>query len=80
MQCQHKQNFVFALLKLILNFFSSLPKFPLIPKVSPSPKIKKLFLWLPVWDDELSTTPTITTFLAKPLPKFHSHSPSNAIR
>ena len=42
LQCQHKQNFVFALLRLILNFFSSLPKFPLIPKVSPSPKIKKI--------------------------------------
>ena len=38
---------VFALLKLVLNFFSGAPKLPLIPKVSPSPNIKKLFLRLP---------------------------------
>ena len=31
-----KQNFVFALLKLILNFFSDEAKLPLIPKVGPS--------------------------------------------
>ena len=38
--------FVFALVKLILNFFSGEPKFPLIPKVGPSPNVKKLFLQL----------------------------------
>ena len=32
---------MFALLKLILNFFSRAPKLSLIPKVSPSPNIKK---------------------------------------
>ena len=37
---------MFALLKLILNGFSGEPKLPLIPKVGPSPNIKKLFLRL----------------------------------
>ena len=42
MQTQTK--FCFALVKLILNFFSGDPRLPLIPKVGPSPNIKKLFL------------------------------------
>ena len=37
------QNFVFALLKLILNFFSGESKFQLMPKFGPSPKTKKSF-------------------------------------
>ena len=48
LQCKLKQNFVFALLKLILNFFSGKPKLPLMPNVGPSPNIKKLFLRLSV--------------------------------
>ena len=43
---------MFALVKLILNFFSGEPKLPLIQKVGPSPYIKKLFLELSELDDE----------------------------
>ena len=35
-----KQNFIFVLLRLILNFFSGAPKLPSIPKISPSPRFK----------------------------------------
>ena len=38
-----KQSFVFALLKLILNFFSVAPTLPLISLVGPSLNTKKLF-------------------------------------
>ena len=41
---QTKKKFVFALLKLILNFFSGAPKLTLIPKASSPPNIKNLFL------------------------------------
>ena len=58
------ENFVFTLLKLILNFFSGAPKLPLIPKVYPSPKTKNLFLWLSIWDYELVPTAKVTAFLA----------------
>ena len=44
---------MFALVKLILNFFSGDPKLLLTPHVGPSPNIKKLFLQLPERDDEL---------------------------
>ena len=45
------QNFVFALLKLILIFFPAEPKLSLIQKVGPSPSTKKLFLRLSARDD-----------------------------
>ena len=54
------------------------PYLPLIPKVVPSPKIKKSFLRLSVWDDELLSAPDIMTFLPVSLPKQHLHFPSNA--
>ena len=44
--CKLKQNFVLALLKFVLNFFSVLPMLSLISSVVPSPKTKKLFLKL----------------------------------
>ena len=44
---------MFVSVKLILNFFSGAPKLPLIPKVRPSPNIKKLSLRLSECDDEL---------------------------
>ena len=69
MQCKLKQNFVFALVKLLVNFFSCEPKLPSIPKVRPSPNIKKLFLGLSEWDDELLSTPKTITFLAVSLSK-----------
>ena len=53
-----------ALLKLILELSSGAPKFPLIPKVYPSSNIKKIFVRLSVWDDELLSTPEIIIFLA----------------
>ena len=40
------QNFVFALVKLILKFFYGGPNLSLIPKVYHSPNIKTLFLRL----------------------------------
>ena len=58
-------------MKIILNFFTGEPKFPLIPKVGPKPKIKKLFLGLSTCDDKLLSTPKIITFLVVPLPKLH---------
>ena len=45
---QTQKNLVFALVKLILFFISGSPKPPLIQKVSPPPKIEKLFLGLSV--------------------------------
>ena len=62
-----KQNFVFALLKLILNFFSGELHLPLILKVGPSPSTKKLLLQWLAWDDELLSTPKIIKFLAMSL-------------
>ena len=78
MECKLKQNFVFALLKLIAYVFSAAPVLPLIASVGPSPNTRKLLLLLSVWDDEVLSTPKITTFLAKSLPKLHEPSPSNA--
>ena len=63
--------------KLILYFFFREPKLQLISAVGHSPN-NKLFLQLSKWDDELLSTPKITTFLAKSLPKLHEHFPSNA--
>ena len=55
---------MFALLNLILNFFSGAPKLPLIPKISHLPNIKKLFLRLSTRNDELLSAPKKITFLA----------------
>ena len=60
---------MFVLVKLKLNFFSGDPKLPLILLVRHSPAIKKSFLWLSEWDDELLSTPKIITFLATFLSK-----------
>ena len=37
-----QETFCLCFTKMTLNFFSGAPKLRLIPKVSPSPKIKKL--------------------------------------
>ena len=74
-----KQNFVLALLTLILYFFCSEPKLPLIPQVGPSPSTKKLFLLLPVWDHELLATSKISIFLGISLLKLHEPALSNVI-
>ena len=63
---------MFALLKLILNFFSDEPKRPLTPKGGPTPSTKKIFLQLSPWDDELLSTPKIITFVAVSLSKIHN--------
>ena len=47
-----------------MNFFSCVPKFPLIPKVSPSPNTKNSPFRLSVWDDKLLSAPTVATFLS----------------
>ena len=59
-----KQNFVFVLLKLILIFLSAAPALQLVTSVILLPYTKKLFFGLPLWDDELYSTPKVTTFLA----------------
>ena len=68
-----KQNFVFSLVKIILNFFSGEPKVPLIPKVGPLPNTKKLLLRLSAGDGELLSTPNMITFVAISLSKLHQH-------
>ena len=75
-----KQNFVFSLLKLILNIFSVSLVLSLMPWVWPSLNTKKLFFRLSVWDDKLLSTPKITTFLAKSLPNLHEPCSINIIK
>ena len=70
---------MFALVKLILNFFSGDPKLLLTSHVGPSPNIKKLFLQLPERDDELLWVSKFMKFLAKSLPKLHEPALSNVI-
>ena len=60
---------MFALLKLISNYFSGDPKLPLISKVGNLSNIKKLFLHLL----------EIITFLVVSLPKLQKHALSNVI-
>ena len=50
----------------------------LIPAIGPSPNAKKLLFRLSLFDGELLSTPKMTTFLAKSLPKLHE-PPSIAI-
>ena len=50
----------------------------IISEVGPSPNIKKLFLRLLEWDDELLSTPKIATFLGKLSPNFYKPFPLNA--
>ena len=68
-----KQNFVFSLVKIILNFFSDEPKVPLIPKVEPLPNTKKLLLRLSAGDGELLSTPNMIKYVAISLSKLHQH-------
>ena len=71
---------IFLLLRLILNFFSGAPKLPSIPKIYPSPRFKTTdFSILSVWNDELSSTPKTTSFLAQSLPKLYEPAPTKAI-
>ena len=62
---------MFALLKLILNFFCGEPKLPLNRKVGPSTRTIKLFLGFSAWDDELLSTPKVVTFLKVSLLKLY---------
>ena len=61
---QTQEKFCLCFIKTNISFFSGATKLPLIPKVSPSPKIKKSFLRLSVWGDELLSFPKIITFLS----------------
>ena len=70
---------MFALVKLILSFFSCEPKLPLIPKLNLHLILKKLFFRLSLWDDELLSTPKIITFLLITLSKLHEPALLNAI-
>ena len=47
--------------------------------VGPSPSTKKSFLQLSVWDDKLSPTPNIITFLAESFLKLHEPALSDVI-
>ena len=79
---------MFALLKLILNFFSGDPTLPLTAQVEPSPSNKKIFLQLSAWDDKLLSTSKMTTFVEMLLCYFlfysivikHKPALSNVIR
>ena len=42
-----------------MNFLSGGQNIPWISEVGSSPNIKKLILWLSVWDDELLSTPNL---------------------
>ena len=50
-------------------FFSAVPTLSLISSVGSSLDTTKSFFSLSVWDDKLSSTPKIITFLEKPLQK-----------
>ena len=63
----------------MLDVYSGEPNFPLIPNAGLSPNIKKVFLRLSEWDDELLSTPKIITFLAMLLSKLHQPTLSNVI-
>ena len=67
---------MFVLVKWILNYFFGEPNFILTPKVEPSPIIKKIFLRLSAWDDELLSTSKVIRFLAMSLSKLHEPAPS----
>ena len=77
MQTQTK--FCVCFTKTNIKLFSGAPKLLLIIKVGPSPNIKKLFLRLSEWHDELLLTPKIITFLAKSSTKLHEPAISNII-
>ena len=49
-----KENFGFALVKLMLNCFSAVSTLSLISSIGPSSNTKKLFLQLQIWDGEIS--------------------------
>ena len=68
---------MFAFVKSILNFFSGFPKLSLIPHDGASPNIKKLFLRLSEWDDELLSATKLITFLAMTLSTPHEPALSN---
>ena len=62
-----KENFVLAIVKLILNFFSAVSTLSLISSIVPILKTKNLFLQLSIWDGEMLSTPKMVTFTAKSL-------------
>ena len=65
--------------KININFFCGHAKLPLSPKLGLSPNVKRIFLRLSEWDDELLSTSKIITFLALPLSKPHQPALSNVI-
>ena len=77
MQTQTKRFLWFN--KINIYFSSGALKLLLIPKVYPLPKVKKSFLKLSKWNNELLSTPYIITFLAKSSSKFHESFPSDAV-
>ena len=68
---------MFALVKLILQFFFCDPTLPLILQAGRSPSIKRLFLRFSGLDDDLLPTSKIITFLAKSLPNLNEPAISN---
>ena len=68
---QSQTKFCVCFSKINTKFFSDESNFPLLPKVEYSPNIKKLFLRLSEWDDELLPTPKTITFLAVSLSILH---------
>lgn len=73
-----QRNFVFPLVKLILNFLSTVPMILLMILVRPSPNTKKIIILVIRMIRWISSTPTVIKVLANPLSKFHNPAPLNA--
>ena len=72
---QTQTNFCLCFTKINIKLFSGAPKVPLISQVSLSPKIKKSFLGVSVWDYQPLK---YYTFLAKSPLKLNELFQSNA--
>ena len=70
------KTFVFELIKFILHFPSPALTLPLIYSVGSLPNTEKSLLLLSEWNDELTSIPKITTFLAKSSANLHKPVPS----
>ena len=66
---QNQATFCVCFTKTNAKRFLGKQKLSLIPKAGRLPSTKKLFLRLSAWDDELSSTTKIITFLAVLLSK-----------
>ena len=75
LQCKINKNFVFSLVKLIINFLSAASMLLSIPSVGPSPNTKKLFLRLAMKIYEQLSSSKITGFIKNSLSKLLEPAP-----